>query len=511
LDEASGAAVPVVGGITLADTATGGATTGLLPNEPTSKGRRFIAANNSYISGGVAPFKYNLFSWEFWIKRTRTDVMEDVISQYAGGISFRINTDGTLEIQQSFTGIIANTKILKLLDTNAHHVVVTRNGVGGEVNFYVDGVREIGTPQSLYSADISSWTNYAIFVGSTWGTYSFDGTFDEFAIYPTILTQAQIQNHYDIATHVPTTVFGSLDFPISFSKDVRGLRKAFGQVALPVSFVKDVKAQRKTFGQISSPLIFGKAVSGQRKTFGQITFPITSTISTAGVKVGKILYGVVAFPITFTKDVKGVRKTFGQTASSIIFNKDVKAVRKTFGQISLPITFTKDVGGRNWLYGQLSMQTLFGKEVSGRRKTFGQLALPLAFSKAVAGQKKTFGRIALPISMTLVTDGLARARQYGQVSTSIIFNKQIAAQRKTFGQITSPLFMGIATQGQRRTFGKVDFPIDVFIELYIEQKETIIILNDAENIYLGALPVLAVYIEDQKVWPNNEVRSNGNT
>jgi hypothetical protein len=241
LDEASGAAVPVVGGITLADTATGGATTGLLPNEPTSKGRRFIAANNSYISGGVAPFKYNLFSWEFWIKRTRTDVMEDVISQYAGGISFRINTDGTLEIQQSFTGIIANTKILKLLDTNAHHVVVTRNGVGGEVNFYVDGVREIGTPQSLYSADISSWTNYAIFVGSTWGTYSFDGTFDEFAIYPTILTQAQIQNHYDIATHVPTTVFGSLDFPISFSKDVQGLRKAFGQVAFPVSFVKSVR------------------------------------------------------------------------------------------------------------------------------------------------------------------------------------------------------------------------------------------------------------------------------
>jgi hypothetical protein len=522
LDELSGSALPTVGSITLADQSTGGGTTGLLVNEPTSKGRQFIAANQSQMNGGPRPFVFNTVTWEVWVKRTRTNVYEVLIDQYNGGMRLAVAANGVINLEQSFGSIVANTVNLKLLDTNAHHVVVTRNGIGGAVIFYVDGIAEAGVSGPAFSFDVTTWANYNIFAGSTWGNSPFDGTLDELAIYSLILSQAQVQNHYDVATHVATTVFGSVAFPISFSAAVQGQRKGFGKLALPITFSKDINGQRKTFGQTNSPLIFGKSVAGQRKTFGQVVFPITASISTAGIKVGKILYGALAFPIIFAKEVQGVRKAFGQTAMPIVFSKDVKAVRKTFGQISFPIIFTEDVGGRQNVFGKLSMQTLFGKEVAGLRKTFGQLALPIIFSKSVAGQRKTFGQVAVPINVTIVTAGIARTRQYGQVSVPIIFSKEINAKRTTFGQITAPFLFSSFVRGERRTFSKLSFPIDFLVEVDTglvgahgkislpiiisigmdgKVKTKGMILNNADNIYLGTLPVIAVYVEEQKVWP----------
>ena len=43
----------------------------------------------------------------------------------------------------SYGGYAATTSILKITDTNPHHIVITRNGIGGQIVFYLDGVSEI--------------------------------------------------------------------------------------------------------------------------------------------------------------------------------------------------------------------------------------------------------------------------------------------------------------------------------------------------------------------------------
>ena len=341
----------------------------------------------------------------------------------------------------------------------------------------------------------------------------------------TLYGSTSLQGTFGSIINGQRQTFSQIDRPFIFGAVTEGKRKVFGQLALPITFSKDVKGQRKTFGQLLSPFIFGKDVRGQRKTFGQTTFPITVGIGTAGFRVGLTQYGIIALPVIFGKDVRGQRKTFGQVAMPLTFNKDVRGQRKTFGQVVFPIIFTKEAVGRKNVFGQLSMQTLFGKETAGRRKTFSQLAMPITFSKAVVGRRQTFGQVALPITFVAFVNGqsfVGPKTYYGQLVMPLTFNKQVAAQRKTFGQVTSPFIFGSASQGQRRTFGELDLPIDFeaavksgrvgahgVIELELiwamdtngVVRPVGVILNDALGIYLGMLPVQAVYAEGQKVWP----------
>ena len=315
--------------------------------------------------------------------------------------------------------------------------------------------------------------------------------------------------------------FSQIAFPLTFSKEVQGRLKAYGQISLPIVFSKEIQGQRKTFGQLLSPFIFGKNVVASKKTFGQVALPITAAISTAGIRMGLRLYGSLSLPMTFSKDVRGQRKAFGQIAMPLTFAKNVVAQRKTFGQIAFPIIFTKEAVGRKNVFGQLVMQTLFGKETAGRRRTFSQLALPVTFSKAVSGQRKTFGRVALPISTTIVIAGKVTHNLFGSIVMPLAFNKQVTAYRQTFGQITAPLLFGSASQGQRRTFGQVAQPViftatvksgpvgvhgvlDLDLILTADTKGNIrvfgVILNQADSIYLGAVPAVAVYVGTELVW-----------
>ena len=366
---------------------------GLLPNEPTSLARDFNNSGGIWRGGNIVMF--NTFTIEAWIKRTRTNVEEAIVCQYNGGMLLKIMANGTIRLSESFGGECATSVTTKILDTNPHHLVVTRNGSGGAVTFYLDGVAE--THASTLPADLSTSANNGFFIGSEYGALTFDGIIDEVAVYPSVLTLAQVQNHYDIATHVVTTHYSSLAFPVSFGKDVRGIRKTFGQVSFPVIFSKDVAGRRKTFGQISAPFIFGKDVAGRRKTFGQITFPIA-----------------------FGKDVSGQRKAFGQIAFPIVFGKDVRGGRKTFGQVSLPITFSAGIVGRKWVYGKIDRPFFFGATIDGHRGTYGQLSLPMTFAIDVkSGRVGAHGQIEFPIIFISETSG---RKTYG----SIVLNDALA-------------------------------------------------------------------------------------
>jgi hypothetical protein len=319
--------------------------------------------------------------------------------------------------------------------------------------------------------------------------------------------------------------FSQVALPLTFGKEVSGRRIAFGQTAFPIVFGKEVVGQRKTFGQLLSPFIFGKAVAGSRTAFGQVAFPITVSIATAGIRVGNTYFGVVSLPITFGKDVSGRRTAFGQIALPLTFAKETIGRRTTFGQVSLPIIFTKEALGQRSVFGQLSMQTLFDANTSGRRKTFSQIALPLVFSKSVAGTKKTFGQVAFPIEFEAFVDGFGYVGPktlYGEVSFDMTFLKDTVAIRKTFGQVTAPFILGSATQGRRTTFGAAQLPMDLLFDVesgrlgvFGEVSLPIIfdvdsagivrpvgvVLNLAEMIYLGEEPVIAVYTQNQQIWP----------
>lgn len=299
----------------------------------------------------------------------------------------------------------------------------------------------------------------------------------------------------------------------------------YGEVSMAITFSRAISGQRETFGRIVAPFIFGRAISGQRQTFGQIDWSLLAQIDTAGFRVGTTYYGLIDFPITFSKDIRGQRKAFGQLTMPLTFVKDVRGQRKTFGRIDFPIIFTKEAVGRKQAFGQLSMQTLFGKETTGRRKTFGQLALPITFSRIIAGQRTTFGRIALPIGFQAFVDGqvfVGQKTYYGQLVFPIVFDKQVVAYRKTFGKTNSPFIFGSVSQGWRRTFSKIVFPLNfeaavksgrigahgrivLPIVIGITTNGRIItagiILNDALDLYLGEQNIVAAYVGSERVWP----------
>lgn len=319
--------------------------------------------------------------------------------------------------------------------------------------------------------------------------------------------------------------FGQIDRSVVFSAAIEGRRKTLGQLAFPITFTKEVAGQRKTFGQLLSPFLFSKDVRAQRKTFGQTALPINVAITTSGFRVGLTQYGIVALPVGFASTTNGKRKTFGQVSLSGIFSKDVRGQRKTFGQISLPIVFTKEAVGREWVYGQLSMQTLFGKEISGRRKTFSQLTLPISFTKDIRAQRKAFGQIARPINFLAFVNGqsfVGPKTYYGQLISPFVFNKQVTAYRKTFGQVTAPFIFGSASQGKRGTFGRLELPINVvinvetgrigthsqislpiFVDFDIDGRafRPGVILNLADMVYLGSEVAEAIYVGIERVWP----------
>jgi len=201
MEEPSGTVVrDTAGGLTLgagSGTPPTPGVPGILPGYPGSMARGFSSVG-TFLNGGNAPFKYNLFTWEFWVKRTRTNADEDICDQYNGGAQFLIGSDGTLRLYQSYGGMVSKSTNLKILDTNAHHVVVSRAGIGGQVVFYLDAVSEVGTVETLYNVDYSVWAGYNIFIGSQWGNYPFDGTIDEFAIYDYVLAPSHVANHYNV-------------------------------------------------------------------------------------------------------------------------------------------------------------------------------------------------------------------------------------------------------------------------------------------------------------------------
>lgn len=196
---------------------------GLLAADPALKARGFVAAGGgSFVSLGGLYFPFNVFSVEAWVKRTRSGVQECLIDQYNGGLGVWIRPDGTLSLIKSFTAACATTSVLKITDTNTHHIVVTRNGIGGAVVFYLDGVAETPTLENP-NLDFAAASTTGIFVGSQWGTDPLDGTLDEVAVYPSVLSPARVAARVAAGANTGTAVVRGITVARQFAPYARAV------------------------------------------------------------------------------------------------------------------------------------------------------------------------------------------------------------------------------------------------------------------------------------------------
>jgi hypothetical protein len=136
----------------------------------------------------------NSFTIEGWISRASTAKSYELFNKGASGLQLSLMNAGSgnkvflrkagvTTIAQSSIGILAN---------GYHYVVATMNGAG-TAKIYIDGV-DVTTPVSAVQAIAD--TAFPLTFGNAAGA---SAKFDEFALYNSVLTPAQIAAHYAAA------------------------------------------------------------------------------------------------------------------------------------------------------------------------------------------------------------------------------------------------------------------------------------------------------------------------
>jgi hypothetical protein len=137
----------------------------------------------------------DVFTYEAWIKRSGTGKTDCIIDKGANAAVFRFDGEDHLLLRRNSVGDIAKSTT-KITDTNAHHLVATKNGATAKI--YIDGVDVTGAVTN------QTCTNTAIALGigaSDAGTEDFfRGTIDEAAVYGTALSAARVLAHYEAGT-----------------------------------------------------------------------------------------------------------------------------------------------------------------------------------------------------------------------------------------------------------------------------------------------------------------------
>jgi uncharacterized repeat protein (TIGR01451 family) len=144
------------------------------------------------------------FSIEFWMKRSGTVNVNDVIVgrddpstllHWWVGIHTSGKPNYNLKATNGDQTIVIGTTNLN--DGYWHHVVAVRDADKGMNLIYVDGRKDGSTPKLSYSAGFGSATA-ALNIGwlSLRKIYTYDGIVDEVALYNKALSPAEIQQHY---------------------------------------------------------------------------------------------------------------------------------------------------------------------------------------------------------------------------------------------------------------------------------------------------------------------------
>ncbi|HEY1537793.1 MAG TPA: LamG domain-containing protein [Solirubrobacteraceae bacterium] len=133
------------------------------------------------------------FSLEGWIKRTSDAKSQELFNK--GGNGFQLSVMNAANgdqvwLRKANVTTIARSAVGVPADGRFHHIVVTRNGAGaGNTTIYIDGV---ASTVLLAPTQVIANTAFPMTFGGVGGQASFD----EFAVYHSVLTQAQVSDLY---------------------------------------------------------------------------------------------------------------------------------------------------------------------------------------------------------------------------------------------------------------------------------------------------------------------------
>lgn len=139
------------------------------------------------------------FSVECWVKTTTTTGERLVFGSYSGasntGHGIGLYLDNVFVAFDGVSSMIVAAP--GVFNGQPHHLVATYTGSSPDITgrLYIDGAL-VGSSssRSVNATDTVAMGDYAQQAGD------YIGVLDECAIYPTVLSLAQIQNHYDIGT-----------------------------------------------------------------------------------------------------------------------------------------------------------------------------------------------------------------------------------------------------------------------------------------------------------------------
>lgn len=165
-----------------------------LISDPSARSIRLEAASVEYFwAADSATLSYaDTFTLEAWVKRASLSAAEEgLVVRLSQGGGMYLEPANTLMIAKSEVAVIANSTTTIADTTNAHHVVVTKNGA--TTKLYIDGVDRTGAVTDATCVD----NDQNVWIGIEGPGYaSFDGYISEVAVYPTALSAARIQAHY---------------------------------------------------------------------------------------------------------------------------------------------------------------------------------------------------------------------------------------------------------------------------------------------------------------------------
>lgn len=135
----------------------------------------------------------NVFSLEAWIKRTTSGIFEQILFKGINAYDMHISSGNRIVVAKAGVGDIAQSST-SITDTSWHHCVVTKNAAVS-ANVYIDAV---DVTSFILDQTCTDTASALVFGDDTFADFS-NSRMDEFALYPTVLSQARITAHYNAA------------------------------------------------------------------------------------------------------------------------------------------------------------------------------------------------------------------------------------------------------------------------------------------------------------------------
>jgi hypothetical protein len=139
----------------------------------------------------------NSFTAEGWIKRSSEAKTHELMNKGANGIHLVVSNAASLNkvlLRRAGVATIADSTVGVPADGRYHHVVATMNGLGSTAKIYIDGqdrTHVVAPGQTILN------TAFPLTFGSFGSAPATPAFYDEFALYDSALTAAQVSAHYN--------------------------------------------------------------------------------------------------------------------------------------------------------------------------------------------------------------------------------------------------------------------------------------------------------------------------